>query len=302
MIRQSLGKATGARVAIVMVTLDSDSSTQMLLDTAERAGYELAVVVDCGRSSIVEDRPGLKSMAVCVIRPGKNIGYGPGCNLGATHAIQKGASILVFANPDVECDSTTLRELASRCRIGELLAPSLRRPGGRVFCGGVIRPWSGATAAISEGDIAWVSTAMVALAADDWRMVGGFDPRFFIYWDDVDLSTRLVDNGCRLRVDRSLEVTHVGRGSQPGRRGENFYAFLNCRNRLLYARKHVKSPLSACTWMLGSMTYMFLVADMRRRGRTVRAMSCIAGTAIGLADATVRGRWGPPPKLLLKRR
>lgn len=287
------------RVALVVVTLRSDADTQRLLDTAARAGYDSAVVVDCGNgSSIIDGQLGSVPMTVSVLRPGGNIGYGPGCNLGARHALEDGARTLVLANPDIKCGSGLLDDLVHRCKVGELAAPVLLRPDGRIFNGGVLSPSSGATAAPPRAEIAWVSTALVAISATDWRIADGFDPRFFIYWDDVDLCTRLIERGCRIKVESDLKVTHIGRGSQRGARGDRFYAFMNCRNRLLYAKKHAKTRRTLIRWVLVSPAYALRVADLGRRRRAGRLWACATGTTAGLRELARHGRWGPPRSLL----
>lgn len=288
--------------ALVVVTLDSDDDTTRLLDVAMSAGYDAAVVVDCGGTSRIDDHlPGFGSMKVSVLRPGSNIGYGPGCDLGASHAIEQGATVLVFANPDINCDAATLSALAFRCKEGELVAPVLRRPDGRVFRGGVLNPSSGATAAKPGDEVTWVSSALAALTTGDWQAVGGFDPRFFIYWDDVDLCTRFISSGGRLSIDERLLVAHRGGGAHRRGRADHFYSFLNCRNRLLYAQKHAESPVELFRWVLGSVRYVALVSDLPRQGSAGRVVACIAGTLVGLVDFLWRGKWGQPPNILIRR-
>lgn len=58
------------------------------------------------------------------------------------------------------------------------------------------------------GETGWVSGAAVLLRTDALRAVGGFEPRFFMYCEDVDLSWRLRCAGWRLRYLPQCAVVH----------------------------------------------------------------------------------------------
>ncbi len=57
-------------------------------------------------------------------------------------------------------------------------------------------------------DTEWVSGAAVLLRASAMREVGGFEPRIFMYGEDVDLSWRLRCEGYRLRYIARAAVVH----------------------------------------------------------------------------------------------
>lgn len=57
-------------------------------------------------------------------------------------------------------------------------------------------------------DTVWVSGAAVLLRVQAFRAVGGFDPRIFMYGEDVDLSWRLRCAGWRLRYVPRCTVVH----------------------------------------------------------------------------------------------
>lgn len=50
-----------------------------------------------------------------------------------------------------------------------------------------------------ERRVDWVNAACIMLPAEVWRTIGGFDSRYFMYCEDVDLSLRLQLAGWRLR-------------------------------------------------------------------------------------------------------
>lgn len=80
----------------------------------------------------------------------------------------------------------------------------------------------------------WVSAACMLVRKSAFEEVSGFDPSFFMYFEDVDLSRRLRQAGWSLRLVTSAEAFHVKGGSQRSDAGELEYR----RGQLLYYRKH----------------------------------------------------------------
>lgn len=60
-----------------------------------------------------------------------------------------------------------------------------------------------------EHRVDWVNAACIVLPADVWRAVGGFDERYFMYCEDVDLCLRVRLQGLKL-VRAPVRVVHAG--------------------------------------------------------------------------------------------
>jgi GT2 family glycosyltransferase len=61
----------------------------------------------------------------------------------------------------------------------------------------------------ATGDVSWVSAAAVLLRGEAFREASGFEPRIFMYGEDVDLSWRLRAKGWRLRYVARAAVQHL---------------------------------------------------------------------------------------------
>jgi GT2 family glycosyltransferase len=78
-----------------------------------------------------------------------------------------------------------------------------------------------------------------------WRSVGGFDESYFLYWEDVDLSHRVLAAGGSLEVCADATAVHSEGGTQGGEHataGEPksaTYYFYNIRNRMLFAANNL---------------------------------------------------------------
>lgn len=57
----------------------------------------------------------------------------------------------------------------------------------------------------------WVAGMFLLLSTSKFKGVGGFDPRFFMYYEDVDLCRRIRKNGDEIAFLTSVSVTHNAR-------------------------------------------------------------------------------------------
>ncbi len=61
----------------------------------------------------------------------------------------------------------------------------------------------------------WVTGAFMMIRADVFRALGGFDERFFMYWEDSDLCLRAHRAGWKIVYEPGVEVLHLtGRSSR----------------------------------------------------------------------------------------
>jgi N-acetylglucosaminyl-diphospho-decaprenol L-rhamnosyltransferase len=65
-------------------------------------------------------------------------------------------------------------------------------------------------------DVDWVSGACLLVRREAWDAVGGFDTRYFMYLEDVDLCWRVGRAGWRVAFEPDAEVVHV-QGVSAGR-------------------------------------------------------------------------------------
>lgn len=95
------------------------------------------------------------------------------------------------------------------------LQPSLGRGIGHAVFAAIwpSNPWTRAyrqDGAVAERPAGWLSGSCVLLRREAWDSVDGFDPRFFMYFEDVDLGDRLGRAGWLNVYVPGAEVVHTG--------------------------------------------------------------------------------------------
>lgn len=162
------------------------------------------------------DRAFGDSTGVRVLRPGRNLGYAPACNLAATEAR---GQWLLFLNPDVVPQAGLVQELlgAADDEVAILGAQILLPEGERVNAGDnplhlTGLSWAGRYDEAAEDgpprDVAACSGAALLVRARDFHDLGGYHPDSFMYYDDVDLAWRARLAGRRVRFVPRARVWH----------------------------------------------------------------------------------------------
>jgi N-acetylglucosaminyl-diphospho-decaprenol L-rhamnosyltransferase len=228
-----------AEVAVVCVTYHPGpelASFATSLATATARPVRL-VLVDNGTDPTVVDAVA-RDHGAEVVRSGANLGYGRAANLAASGADEPW---LVVANPDVVWHAGSLDELLAAAQrhptagaLGPAVLnvdgtlypsarelPSLTQGVGHALLGRVWphNPWTRAYQArqertgTGERTAGWLSGACLLLRREAFTAVGGFDERYFMFFEDLDLGERLTGAGWINVHVPTAEVTHVGGAS-----------------------------------------------------------------------------------------
>jgi N-acetylglucosaminyl-diphospho-decaprenol L-rhamnosyltransferase len=181
---------------------------------------------------------------VRLLRTGANLGYGTAVNRAADEYLRDTdyADFFVVANPDVQWGPRSidlLLEAASRWPRAGALGPLIRDPDGSVYPsarhqpslvrGGMhavvgpfwkTNPWTQAyrqeRQEPSERTVGWLSGSCLLLRRSAFEEIHGFDERYFMYMEDVDLGDRLSRAGWQNVYVPAAEVLH-DKGHSTGR-------------------------------------------------------------------------------------
>lgn len=139
-----------------------------------------------------------RSQPVTVLRPQQNLGYGAGVNIGLGFLSKRKLAeydIVIIMNNDVVVASTSLQQLTS---------PPLTLIGVRA---GHINWFTGRTE-IDKKPMDYLDGAFLAATSQTWAKLSGMPEKYFLYWEDVALSTCARQRGITLGLLPNLTVTH----------------------------------------------------------------------------------------------
>lgn len=193
-----------------------------------------------------------------------NPGFGAAVNVGARYALDHGADQLLLLNPDARVGPEAIAMLRDAVRRDPmaLVSPRIVDGAGQVWFQGMCTdPRTGDVVAVPAqaqdgplGPDGWLSGACMLISRTLWTAARGFDEDYFLYWEDVDFSRRCVRAGGGLMVVPGAEAVHDPGGTQSavGTTAKSpLYYYYNCRNRLLFAAKHL-SGRDRLRWALAT--------------------------------------------------
>ena len=205
-VRALLAQSLGDRLEVIVVDNHSDTDSIGIL-----------------RTQLPKDS------RVCIVEASKNLGYGKGNNFGVRYAT---GEYLLIINPDNGLQPDTLERMIAVMEedstIG-ILAPKLVFPGGAVRDSARAFPsfsdifikrtilrhlFPQKIAAYTQGTLSqdhpaesdWVAGACLLLQRSFYEELGGFDPRFFLFFEDIDLCRRTWEAGKRVVYDPRIAV------------------------------------------------------------------------------------------------
>jgi GT2 family glycosyltransferase len=181
----------------------------------------------------------------------------PQAGLGGARLIGRDGSMQPSARmfPSVLNDLIVLSGLAARF-------PQSR------FFGRFDRTWANEQEAAA---VDWVPGAYSIIRAEALAAAGPFDPRFFLYYEEVDLCRRIKQKGYSIWYWPDISVVHIGgessrqvRSLELSRSGAQLTLW-RMRSTLLYYRKH--HGLGAAFAMLAELGWYWMQSQRRRFSR-----------------------------------
>jgi N-acetylglucosaminyl-diphospho-decaprenol L-rhamnosyltransferase len=278
-------------VAVVLVTFQSARDLAMCLGSLERAAaphpLEVVVVDNASTDASLEIARGYGAK---VLENHTNQGLSRAINTGVAAT---GAPWLLIVNPDTWLSPGSLRRLlvtaTSDQRIG-CVGPHLANPDGsdyptgRRFPSLLMGALHAALAPVWPGnpatrryhmvgvdrsrplDVDWVSGACMLVRRRAFEEIGGFDPGYFMYFEEMDACLRLHRAGWRIVFDPVAEVKHVVGGST---RSAPYRKVVHHHRSALrfYCRRYARDP-------------RLVMAPLVAGFLTVRGVASLARTAV----------------------
>lgn len=229
-----------------------------------------------------------------------NVGFARAANIGGALALRRGAAAVFLLNNDALVSETTVAALTDYLladeRRGVLSAKVLLAHAPQQFwaVGGLFRGRRVISLGAGEDDHGQYDTAeldyvygcAMLLRASLLRELGGFDERFFMYYEDVDLCVRARAAGYMVGLAPHVMVRHLGSRSTEGMPALKI--FYEARSRMLFFAKHLPRRQQP-RFYLDEVRYVVALVWRRLRvGDVAAAVAHVRGRLAALSRASWR--------------
>lgn len=267
-------------IDIIIVNWNAGRQIQeclLSLFQATQRGYSLGQVIVVDNASTDGSANGLScpGLPLSVIKNGSNRGFAAACNQGVAGST---ADYLLFLNPDTKILPDTLTK-SVECMAnpknsdtgilgvqlleegGEISRSCSRFPTTKSFISKMLGlnrlfplwfpdqfylEWDH----LHSRQVEQVMGAYFFVRDSVFKQVGGFDERFFLYCEEVDLSLRARQAGWSTYYLATAQCSHTGGGSS--RQVKARRLFYSLRSRIFYGFKNFQT-ISAITLLLASL-------------------------------------------------
>ena len=241
---------------IVIVNWNSGAYLKTCIESINNE-FQIIVVDNSSTDNSVNSISAFKN--VTLLRQSENLGFGKACNIGANLAK---SDFILFLNPDAAIYSDTIDKVlafmgdATNDQIGicgvqlidehgniarhcsrfpsvlRFLAQTLALDRINSRFGRVMKEWDHKSTSVVDQVIG----AFFLVRTNVFKSLGGFDERFFVYYEEVDFAYRAHLAGWKSTYFAGAKAFHDGNGTTKNVKALRL--FYSVRSRLLYVFKH----------------------------------------------------------------
>lgn len=282
-------------VAVIVHYGDPRRTTRAVQNHWQLGTFSHIVVV---ANDLCQRPEGLREIPCTWLIPGRNIGFGGACQLGA---LSRPSEVYAFFNPHVTISKSSVLKCAEAFDLDDvgIVSPYIYHPGSgnpevdwrNSHCKRTYSRFLRLPIQIplgSEGDVG--NSRHPELLDNDWATGGaifcrneiirdvGWDGSYFLSFEDVDISLRAKKMGWRVVTVTSAIASHSGEST----RNTAAAAYYAMRNSLWFARKYSGTQIQ---WTLTAYLFLLvcriLVADTVKARRPRRVRPALLGLLDG---------------------
>ena len=195
------------------------------------------------------------NIKISLIQSGFNGGYGHGNNIGIKYALNQGADYILVLNNDTIVKPNFLEPMVQMCGKDENIGIAsgkiyfYDRPDTIWFNGGRLSPYTAKTEHFNFNEkdvgqipmqpITFISGCMWLIPKKVFEDVGFINEEYFMYVEDLEYCTRVLNAGYKLQVVTEGNVYHKV-GSSSGDRWSVFFAYWVSRNKMKFIKDFKK--------------------------------------------------------------
>lgn len=286
------------RIVIVTINFNSEKETHDCLASFEKLNTKnldvQIVVIDNGSNTAFVLTPDEKKKGIQLIDTGKNLGFTGGSNVGINYGMKHDADFIMLINNDTIVHPELLHEMLQSfekdTKVG-LVVPKIyfakgheyhldrykKDELGKVFwfAGGYV-DWANVFTrhrGVDEVDhgqydreesVVFATGCCMLISREAIERVGTFDDTYYLYFEDGDLSQRLVKAGLKIIYNPKAILWHITAASGGGS-GSPLHDYYLTRNRMLFGMRY--APIrSKVALIRESMRLLFSGRPWQKKG------------------------------------
>jgi GT2 family glycosyltransferase len=228
----------------------------------------------------------------------ENLGFAEGNNKGLTYSIKNGYSYSLVMNTDTLVDEDIIAKLSvhlDNYSHATAVQPAIywmhdktQLWNGESSFNTLLGTTSSSTKIAEHNDVKtveWVTGCCMMIRNAALIMNGGFNKRFFLYYEDVELSFRLRASGYELHYLPSCKMYHEAGVSAKVEKKEGSLSpiihYYISRNHIWFLRLHGKPIFYPINIIYNGFYYLSLFVYFKIRGRNEKARQLIKGIKEG---------------------
>jgi N-acetylglucosaminyl-diphospho-decaprenol L-rhamnosyltransferase len=288
------GRPDLSDVGVVVVTYSPGAELDDFVASLDRVAPGIWLVLsDNGSTDGVPQRVAAERPSTTLLVNPDNPGYGAAVNAGVA-AMPAFAEWILVCNPDLHLRPGTIERLRAVLeadptagvagpRILDVTGatyPSARRlPSFRDGVGHALlarrwpsNPWTAryqradSSAVTTLTTTGWLSGSCLLVRRRAFEQIGGFDPGYFMYFEDVDLGKRLAEADYRNVYVPDVEVVHIG-GTTTSRHAERMLRAHHTSAFRYLTKKYPQPWMKPALWAVRAGLALRLRAEIRHARR-----------------------------------
>ena len=185
----------------ITAVITSFKSENKIVDCIKSLGSEIEIIIiENSNDKKLKNKLEEKYSNLKCILSEQNLGYAKGNNLGLSLVKTKYALII---NPDATVQSNTIENFIQTAKLKQdfaIIAPFVQEKNQNNL--------KGFRDGITE--VKNVKGFAMFLNLEQFKNIGFFDENFFIYFEEIDLCKRLIQNKKKIFLDTNIIISHAG--------------------------------------------------------------------------------------------
>lgn len=270
---------------LLIVNYNSSDLVIRLIQSLEQNNWQDYQVVIVNNSTQDRQILALENDSTKIIETESNLGFGKACNLGLNWIAERDQKAIIWLiNPDTYFDSDQLDSAISPLKVAitlfelypqlSILGTTVCNAQGEITsAGGNFTPGTGSLSVITSlpKDIKddylktdWVSGCSLLINLANFTECPNFDPRYFLYYEDLDFCLRYGQQGHQIAVTHLIKVMH-DTSSITNRNVKQKYQHIT-HSYLIHMEKHSNLPLLILTNIRISLNTLRLILFKPQQG------------------------------------